>query len=360
MNSFTDYTTLILNNTLLKGNEIISFCRKSDNSVFHPIGDFIEEWLSANPILYIHTSGSTGTPKKIAVQKNRMLYSASLTAQFFEFQSGQNALLCLPVNYIAGKMMIVRAMFCGLNLICVPPSQNPLENLSPDLQIDFAPMIPMQYQAVENLPALSQIKNLLIGGGALNEDLDRQASPAKTQIFHGYGMTETLSHIALRKVNGENKSDYYTAFPEIQLGIDDRNCLTIQAPHLIDDLLITNDLVELIDKNKFLWKGRYDHVINSGGIKFYPEVLEKKLSSILFPRRFFVTSQEDERLGEKLILIIEGNPLTESRIHQLNDSMRVLLDKYELPKEIHFVEKFVQTESGKINRLQTRILALKE
>jgi O-succinylbenzoic acid--CoA ligase len=251
-------------------------------------------------------------------------------------------------------------MFCGLNLICVPPSQNPLENLSPDLQIDFAPMIPMQYQAVENLPALSQIKNLLIGGGALNEDLDRQASPAKTQIFHGYGMTETLSHIALRKVNGENKSDYYTAFPEIQLGIDDRNCLTIQAPHLIDDLLITNDLVELIDKNKFLWKGRYDHVINSGGIKFYPEVLEKKLSSILFPRRFFVTSQEDERLGEKLILIIEGNPLTESRIHQLNDSMRVLLDKYELPKEIHFVEKFVQTESGKINRLQTRILALKE
>ena len=360
MNSFTDYTTLILNNTLLKRNEIIDFCRNSDNPVFHPIGDFIEEWLSPYPFLYIHTSGSTGAPKKISVQKNRMLYSASLTAQFFEFQSGEKALLCLPVNYIAGKMMIVRAMFSGLNLICIPPSQNPLETLSPDLQIDFAPMIPLQYQSIENSPALSQIKNILIGGGALNEDLERRVSSVKTQLFHGYGMTETLSHIALRKVNGENKTDYYTALPEIQLGIDDRNCLTILAPHLIDGLLITNDVIELIDKNKFLWKGRYDHVINSGGIKLHPEILEKKLHSILFERRFFITSKEDKKLGEKLILIIEGNPLADSAIQQFYERMKPLLDKYELPKEIYFVEKFVQTESGKINRLQTKILALKE
>lgn len=359
MYSFTDYTTLTLNNTFLKGKEILDFCKRSEQPYFHSIGKFVEEWFNPNPTIQIQTSGSTGKPKIISVKKNRMLYSASLTAQFFDFQSGQNALLCLPVNYIAAKMMVIRAMFSGLNLICINPTQNPLENLPSNLTIDFAPMIPLQYQAIENNPSISQIKKILLGGSALNEDVEKRASLSKVQLFHGYGMTETLSHIALRKINGDNATLYYTAFPEIKLDVDNRNCLTIESPKLLDEKIITNDVVELINSHQFFWKGRFDYVINSGGIKLHPEIIEKKLHPLI-NKPFFVTGIKDNHFGEKLVLLIEGKSLANQSIAALKTSMEEVLDKYEMPKKIFFIEKFIVTESGKINRPQTKALALKD
>ncbi len=359
MYSFTDYTTLTLNNTFLKGKEILDFCKKSEQPYFHSIGKFVEEWFNPNSTIQIQTSGSTGKPKIISVQKTRMLYSASLTAQFFDFQFGQNALLCLPVNYIAGKMMIVRAMFSELNLICVNPTQNPLENLPHNWAIDFAPMIPLQYQAIENHSSISQIKKILLGGSALNEEVEKRANLSEVQLFHGYGMTETLSHIALRKINGDDATPYYTAFPEIKLDVDNRNCLTIESPKLLDEKIITNDVVELINSHQFFWKGRFDYVINCGGIKLHPEIIEKKLQPLI-NKPFFVTGIKDNHFGEKLVLFIEEKSLSDESIFALKIGMEAALDKYEIPKEILFVEKFVVTESGKINRPQTKALAIKD
>ena len=287
----------------------------------------------------------------------RPSFSAARTAEYFNFKEGQKALLCLPVNYIAGKMMIVRALYSGFDLICINPSQNPLESLNHNTIIDFAAMIPLQLQQVINMPSLSQIKRILLGGGPVSPELERQTQQLSTEIFHGYGMTETLSHIALRRVNGMDASQSYKGLNGIKLGIDERNCLTVTAPDLSDEVLITNDVVSFTGANEFIWQGRYDNIINSGGIKLIPEEIEGKIHS-LFTNRFYLTGIKDARWGEKLILIIEGIPFDENTMISLKSKMGKLLNKYEVPKEIYFVNTFTEAGNGKINRSKTTAKAL--
>ncbi len=357
MKIFSDYTSLTLNGTFLKGEEIAAFCKEQNKEIFTQIATFINEWLQPDPYISIKTSGSTGIPKTISVEKNKMLFSASRTAQYFGFEASQKSLLCLPVTYIAGKMMIVRALFSGLNLICVNPSQNPLETLQPGITIDFAAMIPLQLQQAINTPSLSQIRRILLGGGPVSHDLENQTQHLTTEIFHGYGMTETLSHIALRRVNGDKASQTYKALNGIELSMDSRKCLTITAIGLADETLVTNDIVSFTGINEFIWKGRYDNVINSGGIKLIPEEIEGKLHSLL-SRRFYLTGIKDEKWGEKLILIIEGASLDEDNMISIKMQMETLLNKYEIPKQIYFVNEFVETKNGKINRPKTTALAV--
>lgn len=357
MKIFSDYTSLTLNGTFLKGEEIAAFCKEQNKEIFTQIATFINEWLQPDPYISIKTSGSTGIPKTISVEKNKMLFSASHTAQYFGFEASQKSLLCLPVTYIAGKMMIVRALFSGLNLICVNPSQNPLETLQPGITIDFAAMIPLQLQQAINTPSLSQIRRILLGGGPVSHDLENQTQHLTTEIFHGYGMTETLSHIALRRVNGDKASQTYKALNGIELSMDSRKCLTITAIGLADETLVTNDIVSFTGINEFIWKGRYDNVINSGGIKLIPEEIEGKLHSLL-SRRFYLTGIKDEKWGEKLILIIEGASLDEDNMISIKMQMETLLNKYEIPKQIYFVNEFVETKNGKINRPKTTALAV--
>jgi O-succinylbenzoic acid--CoA ligase len=357
MRSFSDYTSITLNGVFLKKEEIEFFCRKQNNDFFLQVASFIKEWLNPDPYISLKTSGSTGVPKTILIAKNKMLSSAARSAEYFDFKEGQKALLCLPVNYIAGKMMIVRALFSGLDLICISPSQNPLETLQPGITIDFAAMIPLQLQQAINMPSLSQIKRILLGGGPVSPELEKQTQQIDTEIFHGYGMTETLSHIAIRSVNGINPSQSYKALNGIELGVDERNCLTISAPDLSDTTLITNDVVSFTGINEFIWQGRYDNVINSGGIKLIPEEIESKLQS-LFNDRFYLTGIKDEQWGEKLILIIEGTPFDESEIISLKSKMEALLNKYEVPKEIYFVNDFTEASNGKINRSGTTAKAV--
>jgi O-succinylbenzoic acid--CoA ligase len=356
---FSDYTSITLNETFLKGAEIENFCKKQNNDFFLQVGSFMTEWLDPGPYISLKTSGSTGVPKTILIEKNKMLTSAARTAEYFNFREDQKALLCLPLNYIAGKMMIVRALFSGLNLICIRPSQNPLEDLHNDMTIDFAAMIPLQLQQVIDMPSLSQIKKILLGGGPVNPELEKQTQQIPVELFHGYGMTETLSHIALRRVNGMNASQSYKALKGIELGIDKRNCLTITAPDLADETLITNDVVSFTGVNEFIWKGRYDNVIISGGVKLIPEEIESKLQS-LFSNRFYLTGIKDAQWGEKLILIIEGLPFDESAIISLKSKMGALLNKYEVPKEIYFVTNFMEANNGKINRVETTAKAVAE
>ena len=305
-----------------------------------PVGDFLLDWFDGKSYIEMHTSGSTGIPKIIRVDKQAMVNSALATGDFFELHAGNKALHCLPVKYVAGKMMLVRAMILGLDLEFVAPSSHPLRNV--DGNFDFAAMVPLQAQ--NSLSDLHRIKKLIVGGAKINSVLENQLIKLPTQVFETYGMTETISHIAAKSV-GEKA---FTVLPNVTISYDDKNCLVIHAPRISDDVIETNDVVELVNENQFIFLGRIDNVINSGGIKLLPEQIEEKLAGKIEPR-YFISSKEDKELGEKIILVIEGNSFT------VDTSIFDGLDKYEKPKEILFVQKFKETGNGKIIRKESLI-----
>lgn len=346
---FRNYTSIIIQNKRLHGQEMVDYCRESGNDALRPIGDFLEEWLNPSSELLLKTSGSTGTPKTIIAQKDQLLASAAATAEYFKFTPGQTALLCLPVQYIAGKMMIVRALYSGLNIFCVPPSSNPLSLLPAGTHIDFAAMIPMQLQQIIETQNTINIRNLLLGGGPVDSSLEKNVQQLSTHVYHGYGMTETFSHVALREINGPSASSSFHTLRGTTITTDERDCLIVHAPHIVAEPLVTNDVVEKLSSTEFIWKGRIDHVINSGGIKIFPEELESKLYPHLH-RRFYFKGISDPVLGQKLILVIEGIPMAESELSFLKEKMEGMFSKYQKPREIHFVHRFNETGSGKIIR----------
>ncbi|WP_300568003.1 AMP-binding protein [Flavobacterium sp.] len=300
-----------------------------------PAGEFILDWFDDESYVKIQTSGTTGTPKIIQIEKQAMVNSALATGEFFHLHSGDKALNCLPTKYIAGKMMLVRAFILGLDMDFVAPSSNPLNQN--EKKYDFVAMVPIQ---VENsIEQLHQIKKLIVGGVKMNSALEEKLKNTECQVYETYSMTETVTHIAAKRV-GEQA---FTILPNVKIAQDDRNCLILSAPNLNVDKIITNDVVELISDNQFIWLGRQDNVVNSGGIKLFPEQIESKLSGKI-TNRFFVAGIPDEQLGEKLILIIEGNTF------DLESSIFEQLDKYEKPKEVKFVSHFPETETGKIKR----------
>ncbi|MCP9201111.1 AMP-binding protein [Gramella sp. GC03-9] len=317
------------------------------------IGSFLLDWLRPTSYIEVHTSGSTGKPKKIRLKKEHMVNSAMATARFFDLPPGTTALLCLPVDYIAGKMMLVRAMFCGWHLDTVPPSSNPLDQVFK--VYDFSAMTPFQLD--NSIARLHLVKKLIIGGGTVSPRLVKMIADVDCKIFETYGMTETCSHVAAKRLNSKKKKKNgerpFKLLPNITISQDERGCLIIKAPNLHDEEIVTNDVVEILTYKKFRWKGRYDNVINSGGIKIYPEEIEKKLNKKL-DRRFFVTSMPDDALGEQLVLFVEDD-FSEDTIAELHQTIREMktLGKYEKPKKIYLIEKFEETPNGKIHRENT-------
>lgn len=304
-----------------------------------PIGEFLLDWFDDKPYIDLQTSGTTGAPKTIRTSKQAMVESAIATGDFFGLRPGNKALQCLPVKYIAGKLMFVRAFIIGLDMDFVAPSANPLENKS-DVKYDFIAMVPLQ--AKNSLKELKNVKKLIIGGSMISKALEKELSKLPTKVYETYGMTETITHIAAREI-GEK---VFTVLPDITISYDYRNCLVIHAPRISDDLIVTNDIVELTNEKQFKFIGRYDNIINSGGIKLIPEQIEEKLSGKI-AARFFVTGKLDEKLGEKLVLVIEGDN------QKIDEAVFDALDKYEKPKEVLFIPKFKQTENGKILRKET-------
>jgi O-succinylbenzoic acid--CoA ligase len=299
------------------------------------VGDFILDWFDEKPYLELNTSGTTGAPKSIRIEKQSMVNSALATGDFFNLSPGDKALHCLPTKYIAGKMMFVRGFILGLDMDFVAPSSHPM--LHNDTKYDFVAMVPLQAQ--NSLAELKNVKKMIVGGVKMSKSLEKSLSKLKTETYETYGMTETITHIAAKKL-GEK---YFTTLPNIKISQDDRNCLVIDAPKISNETIVTNDLVELINENQFGYLGRIDNVINSGGIKLIPEQIEDKLSHKI-NSRFFVTGIQDPVLGEKLILIIEGEK------QALDESTFDELDKYEKPKEVFYVPKFIETHNGKIKR----------
>lgn len=317
------------------------------------IGNFLIDWVDDTDTISVSTSGSTGTPKIIKLKKQQMINSALATGNYFALSAKNTALLCLPTDYIAGKMMLVRAMVLGLHLDYVVPDSKPLAAIKKEY--DFSAMIPLQLE--NSLAKINLLKTLLVGGAPLSNALITKVQKKKSHIYETYGMTETITHIAVKKINhSQNKVTYFEALPKVNLGIDDRNCLVLHAPEVSDDVVKTNDVVNLISDNQFEWLGRFDTIINSAGVKLNPEIIEAKLSSIL-TSDFFAAGISDATLGQKLVLIIEGDyhpQDIEEKIKQVKT-----LTKFEVPKEIYTLQKFIRTENGKIQRAKTLALVSK-
>ena len=321
------------------------------------VGSFLQAWCSPAPYIVVRTSGSTGDPKEIQLKKSHMIHSAKATGSYLNIPEKSRALLCLSADTIAGKMMLVRAMVLGWDLDIVAPSSTPL--LDSDKMYDFSAMVPLQLR--KSMDSIPRIKTLIVGGAAFPDDLRAAVSKLKTRVYESFGMTETATHIALKKVNyrledPQSEEDAFETLPGITVSTDDRGCLVIHAPGIIDEDIVTNDLVEILTPKKFNWLGRWDHIINSGGIKLIPEQIEKKLGKHL-TSRFIIGSLPDRELGEKLILIAEGvgdAGIVAKRIKELKT-----LDRYERPRQIFFMKRFPETRSGKPDRI--RILSqLKE
>ncbi len=290
-----------------------------------------------------------------------MVASAKATETAAGLRRGWTALLCLDPRFIAGKMMLVRSFVTGMNIVAVAPGANPLSFLPPQTTIDFTALVPYQVRSVLSSPTgaakLGAMQSILIGGAELDSGTRSQLDTlsTSTSVYATYGMTETLSHIALQKLNKPGAQDYFQLLPGIQIQNDDRGCLVIGAAYLGSEKIITNDLVELIGNDRFRWLGRFDNVINTGGVKVIPEKVEKEISKLFtqlgISNRFFLAGLPDASLGNKVTLIIEGTLPIED--HELIQKLKGIITRFETPKEIRRVAKFVETDTQKINRKAT-------
>ena len=306
--------------------------------------DFLKQWADNSSNIENKTSGSTGTPKVISVQKKHMIASAEMTCEYFNLNNKSVGLLCLSANYIAGKMMLVRAIVSGMNLICVPPSQNPVKELSQ--KIDFTAMVPYQVQyTLETPEKFNLIQNLIIGGGKVSNTLAQSLKVHSVNTFETFGMTETISHIALKEIT-PNLKKYFQTLKGVNIKQGDQNELIIDAEHLDIKNLKTNDIIELKSKDLFKWKGRLDFIINSGGIKISPEDIEEKIAHLI-TQKYCIVGIPHKELGDQVVLFIESVSYNTLNLEQ---KFKTLLPPYHCPKEIRFIERFPITESGKIKR----------
>lgn len=311
---------------------------------------FLNDWFNTEDFIQVQTSGSTGQPKLISLKKEKMTASAEATGQFFSLYEKTSALFCLSPNYIAGKMMLVRALVLGWHLEVANSNSHPLDGNKNTY--DFCAMVPMQVQ--NSLLQINQIKTIIIGGAPVSFNLYEALKKLKTRCFATYGMTETMTHIAVKPLNFSAQKwmntvykNSYKLLPNVNISKDYRGCLVIDAPNICDEKVITNDLVKLNDTTHFEWIGRFDCIINSGGVKINPEVVEEKLAKFM-PCRFFIAGINDDYFTQKVVLVCEGAKRDFGHI-----SFDKILSKFEKPKQICFVNKFVETPTQKINRIET-------
>lgn len=306
--------------------------------------DFLDDWNSPSPTLTVHTSGSTGSPKPMEVEKQKMLNSARITCDFLHLRPGDRALLCMSLDYIAGKMMVVRSLERGLRLVSVEPTGHPFATLAHEEPFDLVAMVPLQvYNSLhveEERAQLMRSRHLIIGGGAIDAELERELQNFPHAVWSTYGMTETLSHVALRRLNGQEASQWYKPFSHVGISQTADGCLVVDAPLVHDGPLVTNDRVE-IHGNRFRILGRKDNVVCSGGVKIQIEEVEEKLSGIL-TAPFMVSRQKDEKFGQVVVLLTESKD-----IEAVKETCRRVLPKYWQPKHYYHLEHLPMTATGK-------------
>lgn len=330
----------------------IDLCDGLSPEYLQEIENFIAEWESSSDFITVNTSGSTGTPKSIQLKKEHVRASAIATGNFFNFQVGQSVLLNLSPHYIAGKLMIARALIHDMRIFVAPLDQNPLLNVTL-AEIDFGAFVPYQIQAILSDPIstanYSKIKNVIIGGAPLALEWQQKLMLLSNSSYITFGMTETITHFALQHIC--KQEDFFTCLPGFTIEKDDRGCLVIQD-NPISERLVTNDLIELMNDGQFKWLGRLDFVINSGGIKISPEQVEFKLAHLFPSRAYFIHGRESAIFGQEVVLYIEGEESTKETVLQVD--LATILATYERPKAIVFVPIFERTSTGKILRKNYR------
>ncbi|MGJ8592329.1 MAG: AMP-binding protein [Aquaticitalea sp.] len=305
-------------------------------------GNFLLDWLDEKEFINVQTSGSTGKPKTIQLSKQAMVNSCIATGNYLKLKPGNTALHCLPSNFIAGKMMLVRALILGLEMDLAEPTSQPIFDY--DKVYNFTAMLPMQLQSTLNY--LHNIKIIIVGGSSVSTHLTDLTQSIKSKVYATYGMTETATHIALKPLNIQSKEAYFKVLPKVSISQDERGCLVIDAPQVSKEKVVTNDLVTIHSPTEFEWLGRIDNVINSGGLKLFPEQIEEKLKGKI-KEQFFIASMPDALFGEEIIIVIESDS------DALDLSVFEDLNKFEVPKHVYNVRKFKMTSTGKIKRKET-------
>ena len=310
--------------------------------------EFLNEWNNNSQFISVETSGSTGTPKTLLVEKEKMIASARMTCQFLRLKPHDKALLCMSLKHIGAKMMVVRSLIANLDLLVTPPSKNPLADITEPL--NFVAMVPLQvYNSMQNpteYERLKRIEKLIIGGGQIDEKMEAELKNFPNEVWSTYGMTETLSHIAMRRVNGPNASKWYQPLPNIKISTLSDGCLILDAPHLSEETIVTNDIVEINANNEFKILGRKDNVINSGGIKIQIEEVEKVVGKHL-NNSFAITGKKDIMYGEIVVLYYTPSAhFSQEILTAINNE----LPKYHKIKEAICIEEIPLTSNGKIDR----------
>ncbi len=335
---------------------------------------FCRAWLTGQSTFTLYTSGSTGTPKPIQLTRAQMRASAHLTGQTLGLQRGDAALVCLNIRYVAGIMMLVRGLELGLPMTIIEPSSNPLVPFNPLTdRFAFTALVPLQLQTIlessnDKLPILNTMNAILVGGAATSPSLERSLQIITSPVYATYGMTETVSHIALRRLNGPHARDLFTALDGVTLGIDDRNCLHITSSATNFDRVQTNDVVDLMASHnggnaQFRLLGRADRVINSGGVKVQPEQIEQVIQNVLATidsdldrppaTRLFVVGLPDERLGQRIVVFREKLPINTGQWLRVQEAVREQLGPYAVPREVITVVQFSETPTGKVDHKAT-------
>ena len=329
-----------------------------DNPYFDKVFDLVAYWSSKSEMIELQTSGSTGKPKTIIVQRSQIEASINMTKEVFNLSENDLFFCCLNVNYIAGMMMVFRALEIGADLIVVEPTSNPFENLGNQEHLvsknrgkNFFSFVPLQLQTIidseKHLPLLKACKATIVGGAALNPRLEAKCQELNIPIYATYGMTETMSHIAIRDLRNEGQT--FEVIKGVAIEVNTNDCLRICSPSTKDEWIQTNDVVELIDRKHFNLKGRIDNVINSGGLKIQLEQIEWRIAEKLdLQERYFCYGLKDERLGQKLILVIESEEIVVT-----NEQMQGIFGKFETPKEIYHLPMFLETQTAKIDKNKT-------
>lgn len=358
--NYKEANTLLLNGKKLDKQGIKKFCSEVIDNPDQPVwlqsaAQFLCSWNDDSAEIELHTSGSTGNPKRILVKKQQMVNSAVKTGEFLGLQSGDKALACLSADFIAGKMMFVRAMVLGLDLTMVEPAGNPLKNIDDDFA--FAAMVPLQvYQILQNEDGeqkLNRIKKLIVGGGPVADGLRERIKKLTNHTYSTYGMTETVTHIAMEILNGPNADGFLHTLPGVEISTGENDKLIIYAPDIADKPVRTNDIALMVSATVFKIAGRFDNIIITGGVKVFPELVEKKIDKLI-DKRFIITSVEDAKLGQKIILVIEDEKWPQSDVDKLVQKLSKILDTYEKPKTLWFIPHFPTTENGKIKRKEVK------
>ena len=320
---------------------------------------FIREWLTDTQTFFQQTSGSTGTPRTISITRQQMEHSARLSEQALELQPLSHALICIDTRYIGGKMMIVRSLVTKMAMWIIDPAAHPLQHLPVDQCVNFAAFVPYQIQSMlgsKHPHLINNVDIVIIGGAELHDEFVAELGRYKCQCYAAYGMTESISHVALRTLNGRNASRAFNTLSGVEVAADDRGCLIVKAPYLAEHL-VTNDIVEIVNNRQFRWLGRWDNVINTGGYKVLPEKLEAAIQSFVnragIGNRFFIHGVEDKKLGRKIVIVMEA---AGHHVELIRDTMPMLAGEilpHEMPKEVLISPAFQFTDTRKINRAQT-------